>query len=170
MILIYRTELQMPLLFTIVNLPYQLFHDLYGLAVANRLTAAEANTRNPFAEYGFDKSIMVRSAPETVFEEFFDLEDTVELGGVYFNIRTHKIVGFIPDEKLKNEIDVDLIALSVDPKADKYWWMPTQKIRLRNMVCMKTRPSPYKYDEFITRYTKANTYSYQNYRTVISFQ
>ncbi len=41
--------------------------------------------------------------------------DTVEFGGVYFNIRTHEIIGFIPAEKLQTEIDVDLIALSVDP-------------------------------------------------------
>jgi hypothetical protein len=66
---------------------------------------------------------MIRSATETVFEEFFDLEDTVELGGVYFNIRTYEIIGFIPEEKLKNEIAVDLIALSVDPMAHKYWWI-----------------------------------------------
>ncbi|MDR2979812.1 MAG: hypothetical protein LBV02_05180 [Bacteroidales bacterium] len=49
---------------------------------------------------------MIRSATETVFEEFFDLEDTVELGGVYFNIRTYEIVGFIPEEKLKNETEL----------------------------------------------------------------
>ncbi len=48
--------------------------------------------------------------------------DTVELGGVYFNIRTHEIIGFIPAEKLQTEIDVDLIALSVDPHADRDWY------------------------------------------------
>jgi len=87
--------------------------DLYGLEIRN-LTAAQANTKNPFAEYGLDKSKMIRTAAETVFEEFFDLEDTLEVGNVYFNIRTNKIVGFIPAEKLKNEVPVDLIAISID--------------------------------------------------------
>ena len=96
--------------------------DLLGLKVAN-LTAAQANTKNPFAEYGLDKSKMIRTAAETVFEEFFDLEDTVELGNVYFNIRTYEIAGFIPAEKLENEVAVDLIAISIDPKAELYWWI-----------------------------------------------
>jgi len=96
--------------------------DFYGLKGAN-LTAAQANTKNPFADYGLDKSKMIRTAAETVFEEFFDLEDTVELGSVYFNIRTNNITGFIPAEKLKNEIAVDLIAISIDPKAELYWWI-----------------------------------------------
>ena len=96
--------------------------DFYGLKGAN-ITASQANTKNPFADYGYDKSIMIRTASETVFEEFFDLEDTVELGNVYFNIRTNNITGFIPAEKLKNEIAVDLIAISIDPKAELYWWI-----------------------------------------------
>jgi hypothetical protein len=77
---------------------------------------------------------MIRSATETVFEEFFDLEDTVELGSVYFNIRTYEIVGFIPEEKLKNEIAVDLIALSVDPKAHLYWWVTPYAYCLNNPI------------------------------------
>ncbi len=42
---------------------------------------------------------------------------------MYFDIRNYEIVGFIPDEKLKTEIEVDLIALSVDPLCDLYWWI-----------------------------------------------
>ena len=107
--------------------------DFYGLKGAN-ITASQANTKNPFADYGYDKSIMIRTASETVFEEFFDLEDTVELGNVYFNIRTNNITGFISAEKLKNEIAVDLIAISIDPKAEKYWWISPYAYCLNNPI------------------------------------
>ena len=105
--------------------------DLLGLKTVN-LTASQANIKNPFADYGLDKSKMIRTAAETVFEEFFDLEDTVELGNVYFNIRTNKIAGFISAEKLKNEVAVDLIAISVDPKAELYWWISPYSYCLNN--------------------------------------
>jgi len=107
--------------------------DLYGLEIRN-LTAAQANTKNPFAEYGLDKSKMIRTAAETVFEEFFDLEDTLEVGNVYFNIRTNKIVGFIPAEKLEKEVPVDLIAISIDPKAELYWWISPYAYCLNNPI------------------------------------
>ncbi|MDL2262579.1 hypothetical protein LJC11_03635 [Bacteroidales bacterium OttesenSCG-928-I21] len=113
-------------------------------------TVSTPHKKNPFADYGYDHSIMTGSA-EDLFEEFFDLEDTVELSSVYFNIRTKEIVGFIAEEKLKTEFDVDLIALSVDPHCDRYWWITPYAYCANNPV-MLVDPDGRNYDDYEVNY------------------
>ncbi len=65
--------------------------------------------------------------------------DTVELGGVYFNIRTHEIIGFIPAGKLQTEIEVDLIALSVDLFSVKNDFIYTQLSYIHTLNFQKAK-------------------------------
>jgi len=68
------------------------------------------------------------------FEEFHDKADVVEIGSVYFNTITNKVVGFITEEKEKSEVSSATTAMSVDPKCEKYYWISPYAYCLNNPV------------------------------------
>jgi len=85
--------------------------------IANAMLA-QTTEHSPFLEYGYDKPI-VFTASYGVFEEFHDFLDTVKIGKILFDWRNSKIVGFIEEEEVRN----DILPLSVDPHAHRYWWV-----------------------------------------------
>lgn len=55
-------------------------------------------TKNPFSELGYTKHITYTSS-KGEFEEFHNNADIVEIGSVYFNTKTKKVVGYINEQK-----------------------------------------------------------------------
>ncbi len=89
--------------------------------------------KNPFSKFGYKKQVMYTSS-KGEFEEFHDNADIVEIGSVYFNTKTNKVVGFISEEKEKSNISTAISAMSVDPKCEKYYWITPYAYCLNNPV------------------------------------
>ncbi|MCF8358429.1 MAG: hypothetical protein K9H26_06695 [Prolixibacteraceae bacterium] len=77
---------------------------------------------NPFSKFGYDKKVMYTSSKGD-YEEFHDNKDVVEIGTVYFNTKTKKVVGYVNEEKEKAEVASATSAMSVDPLCEKYYWI-----------------------------------------------
>lgn len=90
-------------------------------------------TKNPFSELGYKKQITYTSS-KGEFEEFHDNADVVEIGSVYFNTKTNKIVGYVNKEKENAEVATATSAMSVDPMCEKYYWISPYAYCLNNPV------------------------------------
>jgi hypothetical protein len=107
---------------------------LFTLAVLSASSCLFAQTaKNPFSKFGYKKQVMYTSS-KGEFEEFHDNADIVEIGSVYFNTKTNKVVGFISEEKEKAEVAVATSAMSVDPLCEKYYWITPYAYCLNNPV------------------------------------
>ena len=107
---------------------------LFTLAVLSVSYCLYAQTaKNPFAKLGYNKHLMYTSS-KGEFEEFHDQADIVEIGPVYFNTKTNQVVGFISEEKGKNDVDPATTAMSIDPKCEKYYWISPYAYCLNNPV------------------------------------
>jgi len=96
---------------------------LFTLAVLSASGCLYAQTaKNPFSKLGYHKQVMFTSS-KGEFEEFHDKADVVEIGSVYFNTITNKVVGFISEEKEKSKVSSATTAMSVDPLCEKYYWI-----------------------------------------------
>ncbi|MDR2980223.1 MAG: hypothetical protein LBV02_07280 [Bacteroidales bacterium] len=93
--------------------------NLQGMEMSST-TVAQAKEHSPFVKYGYDRP-MVFTASYGMFEEFHDFLDTVEIGNILFDCVNHTIVGFLSAEDI--EVRADILPLSVDPHADRYWWV-----------------------------------------------
>jgi len=91
-------------------------------------------TKNPFSELGYKKQVMYTSS-KGEFEEFHDKADVVEIGSVYFNTKTNKVIGCIDKQKENAEVATATSAMSVDPKCEKYYWISPYAYCL-NRVCI----------------------------------
>ena len=104
------------------------------LAVTTAVSCLFAQTtKNPFSELGYKKQIMYTSS-KGEFEEFHDNSDVVEIGSVYFNTKTNKIVGYVNPEKEMAEVATATSAMSVDPLCEKYYWITPYAYCLNNPV------------------------------------
>ena len=107
---------------------------LFLLAAAAAVSCLFAQTtQSPFSKLGYKKQVMYTSS-KGEFEEFHDNADIVEIGSVYFNTKTNKVVGFISEEKEKSNIATAISAMSVDPKCEKYYWITPYAYCLNNPV------------------------------------
>jgi len=107
---------------------------LFTLAVLSASGCLYAQTaKNPFSKLGYKKQVMFTSS-KGEFEEFHDKADVVEIGSVYFNTITNKVVGYISEGKEKNEVASATTAMSVDPKCEKYYWISPYAYCLNNPV------------------------------------
>jgi len=107
---------------------------LFTLAVLSASSCLFAQTaKNPFAKLGYKKELMFTSS-KGEFEEFHDNADVVEIGSVYFNTKTNKVVGLISEEKEKSGVASATTAMSVDPKCEKYYWISPYAYCLNNPV------------------------------------
>lgn len=68
------------------------------------------------------------------FEEFHGNPDIVEIGSVYLNTKTNKVVGYVNPEKEKMEVAAATSAISVDPLCEKYYWISPYAYCLNNPV------------------------------------
>ncbi|MCF8358426.1 MAG: hypothetical protein K9H26_06680 [Prolixibacteraceae bacterium] len=104
------------------------------LTVTTTLSCLFAQTnRNPFSKLGYKKQVMYTSS-KGEFEEFHDNRDVVEIGSVYFNTKTNKVVGYVNEEKEKAEVASATSAMSVDPLCEKYYWISPYAFCLNNPV------------------------------------
>lgn len=107
---------------------------LFLLAVTTALSCLFAQTtKNPFSELGYKKQITYTSS-KGEFEEFHDKTDVVEIGSVYFNTKTNKVVGYVNEEKEKAEVATAISAMSIDPMCEKYYWISPYAYCLNNPV------------------------------------
>lgn len=90
----------------------------YNLFVILILISFSIVAQNPFARFNYIPPTVTSSKGE--FEEFHDQKDIVEIGSIKYNVRTKKIVGFIDEQKLRNEISVITPAMSIDPLCKSY--------------------------------------------------
>jgi len=105
---------------------------LFLLAVTTAVSCLFAQTtKNPFSELGYKKQVMYTSS-KGEFEEFHGNPDVVEIGSVYFNTKTNKVVGYVNEEKA--EVATATSAMSVDPKCEKYYWISPYAYCLNNPV------------------------------------
>jgi hypothetical protein len=88
---------------------------------------------NPYSKLGYDKKVMYTSSKGD-YEEFHDNRDVVEIGTVYFNTKTNKVVGFVKEEKEIKEVISATPAMSVDPLCDKYYWITPYSYCLNNPI------------------------------------
>ncbi len=104
------------------------------LAVTTALSCLFAQTtKNPFSNMGYKKQITYTSS-KGEFEEFHDKVDIVEIGSVYFNSKTKKVVGYVNEEKENTEVASATSAMSVDPLCEKYYWISPYAYCLNNPV------------------------------------
>ena len=107
---------------------------LFLLAVTTALSCLFAQTiKNPFSELGYKKQITYTSS-KGEFEEFHNNADIVEIGSVYFNTKTKKVVGYVNEEKENAEVATATSAMSVDPLCEKYYWISPYAFCLNNPV------------------------------------
>lgn len=90
-------------------------------------------TKNPFSKMGYKKHITYTSS-KGEFEEFHKNADVVEIGSVYFNTKTKKVVGYLNEEKENAEVATATSAMSVDPLCEKYYWISPYAYCLNNPV------------------------------------
>lgn len=106
------------------------------LAAINTMSCLFAQTprnKSPFSKLGYKKHVVYTSS-KGEFEEFHDNMDIVEIGSVYFNTKTNKVVGNITEEKEKMDIAAATSAMSVDPKCEKYYWISPYAYCLNNPI------------------------------------
>jgi len=107
---------------------------LFLLAVTTAMSCLFAQTtKNPFSELGYKKQVMYTSS-KGEFEEFHGNPDVIEIGSVYFNTKTNKVVGYVNPEKEKAEVATATSAMSVDPLCEKYYWISPYAYCLNNPV------------------------------------
>lgn len=107
---------------------------LFLLVVITAMSCLLAQTtKNPFSKLGYNKKVMYTSS-KGEFEEFHDNSDVVEIGSVYFNTKTNKVVGNINKENEKMEVASATSAMSVDPLCEKYYWISPYAFCLNNPV------------------------------------
>lgn len=107
---------------------------LFLLAVTTASSCLFAQTtKNPFSELGYKKQITYTSS-KGEFEEFHNNADIVEIGSVYFNTKTNKVVGYINEQKENAEVPTATPAMSVDPLCEKYYWISPYAFCLNNPV------------------------------------
>jgi hypothetical protein len=88
-------------------------------------------SKNPFTKLGYKKQV-VYSSSKGEFDEFHDQESVVEIGSVYFNIKTNKVVGLISEDGKQKNVNPATTAMSVDPKCEKYYWISPYAYCLNN--------------------------------------
>lgn len=104
------------------------------LAATTTFSCLFAQTaKNPFSQLGYKKQITYTSS-KGEFEEFHDKTDVVEIGSVYFNTKTNKVVGYVNEEKENAEVATATSAMSVDPLCEKYYWISPYAFCLNNPV------------------------------------
>lgn len=107
---------------------------LFLLAVTTASSCLFAQTtKNPFSELGYKKQITYTSS-KGEFEEFHDNADVVEIGSVYFNTKTKKVVGYVNEEKENAKVATATSAMSVDPLCEKYYWISPYAYCMNNPV------------------------------------
>lgn len=90
-------------------------------------------TKNPFSELGYKKQITYTSS-KGKFEEFHDKANIVEIGSVYFNTKTNKVVGYVDEQNEETEVASATSAMSVDPLCEQYYWISPYAYCLNNPV------------------------------------
>ena len=103
------------------------------LAVTTAVSSLFGQTKNPFSELGYKKQVMYTSS-KGEFEEFHGKPDVVEIGSVYFNTKTNKVIGYVNEEKENAEVATATSAMSVDPLCEKYYWISPYAFCLNNPV------------------------------------
>ena len=107
---------------------------LFLLAVTTAVSSLFGQiTKNPFSKLGYKKQITYTSS-KGEFEEFHNNADVVEIGSVYFNTKTNKVVGYVNPEKEKAEVASATSAMSVDPLCEKYYWITPYAYCMNNPV------------------------------------
>jgi len=107
---------------------------LFLLAATTAMSCLFAQTtKNPFSELGYKKRVMYTSS-KGEFEEFHGNPDVVEIGSVYFNTKTNKVIGYVNPEKEKAEVATATSAMSVDPLCEKYYWISPYAFCFNNPV------------------------------------
>ena len=90
-------------------------------------------TKSPFSKLGYKKQVMYTSS-KGEFEEFHGNPDVVEIGSVYFDTKTNKVIGYISEEKEKTEVASAISAISIDPLCEKYYWISPYAYCMNNPV------------------------------------
>jgi hypothetical protein len=81
----------------------------------------------PFAQYGY--KVKTATLSNGRYQEFFDLENTLQIGSVLFDRTTNSIVGFVTYDTVRSEATLapEVISrwLNIDPLAERmYEWSP----------------------------------------------
>lgn len=107
---------------------------LFLLAATTTFSCLFAQTsKNPFSKLGYKKHISYTSS-KGEFEEFHNNADVVEIGSVYFNTKTKKVVGYVNEEKENAEVATATSAMSVDPLCEKYYWITPYAYCMNNPI------------------------------------
>lgn len=107
---------------------------LFLLAATTTFSCLLAQTsKNPFLKLGYKKHISYTSS-KGEFEEFHGNPDVVEIGSVYYNTKTKKVVGYVNEEKENAEVATATSAMSVDPLCEKYYWITPYAYCMNNPV------------------------------------
>lgn len=85
---------------------------------------------NPFARYG----TRVPVATLSEYPEFHDGEPVVEIGSVQFDTQKKEIVGFSNSVSTENSLSPDIIAMTPDPHAEKYYSISPYVYALNNPI------------------------------------
>ena len=83
---------------------------------------AQYGDKNPFAQHGYKKKNVYTSS-KGEFNEFHDKDSIVEICSALFNVKTGKIVRFLAPDELDKYVPASEPAISVDPLAEKYYWI-----------------------------------------------
>jgi hypothetical protein len=104
---------------------------LFSFAVLSVSLCLQAQTKMPsFAKLGYNKQVLYTSS-KGEFEEFHDQTDVVEIGNVFFNTVTKKIVGFVSKDA---GISSATTAMTIDPHCERYYWISPYAFCLNNPV------------------------------------
>lgn len=81
------------------------------------LPVSAQNEGNPFQRLGYNTPVYTFGEDK----EFHDQEAIVEIGFVFYNTKTNKVVGFVEEEDSLVELAPELQSMSIDPLCEKYY-------------------------------------------------
>lgn len=90
-------------------------------------------SKNPFTKLGYKKQV-VYSSSKGEFDEFHDQKSVIEIGSVYFNTKTNKVVGLLSNDGKQTNVNPAITAMSVDPLCEKYYWISPYAYCFNNPV------------------------------------